>query len=278
MIEPRFDRIPDTEYALEGHVADYMTAVSDNWLKIAPYANPGMLEMFRDRDRKPYRNMMRWAGWFASMYLIGAVQVLRVTSEAALRQHLEWFVSELLSLQAKDGYLGPWPKDYRLKNRAPNVHHPEDGISWDTSAHYYMMLGLWLWYEETGDCAVLDSIKAMADAICDIYLGKPAIRMVDTGHTEMNLAPSHVFALLFHKTKIPRYIPSWPWLSYTISSETNVTGRPLSTIGGVSSKPTVTTMEASRVASKPPEVPTAKALLKAAVLSPGSPTVSRCCA
>ena len=74
MQQPMFHRLPETVLSIEGHVGEYLTAVTDNWLKIAPYANPGMLEMFRDRDRKPYRNMVRWAGWFASMYLIGAVR------------------------------------------------------------------------------------------------------------------------------------------------------------------------------------------------------------
>jgi hypothetical protein len=63
--------------------------VSDHWLKVAPDSNPGMLGVLRDRDRKPYRNLVRWAGWFASMHLIGAVQVLRVTGGQALREHLE---------------------------------------------------------------------------------------------------------------------------------------------------------------------------------------------
>ena len=135
MPKPSLDRIPGTTFRLSGHLAGYLRGVTDNWLLIAPYANPGMLEMFRDRDRKPYRNLVRWAGWFASMYLIAAVQVLRVTGEGALRTQLEWFVSELLSLQAVDGYLGPWPEPHRFRNRAPNIHHPEDGITWDTSGH-----------------------------------------------------------------------------------------------------------------------------------------------
>jgi DUF1680 family protein len=227
MPKPVLDRPAASNLAIEGHLGDYLAAVSDRWLKIAPYANPGMLEMFRDRDRRPYRNMVRWAGWFASMYLIGAVQVLRVTAEEALRDHLRWFVSELLSLQAEDGYMGPWPQEYRLRNRAPNVHHPEDGISWDTSGHYYMMLGLMLWYEETGDPATLDAVTAMADAICRLYLGRPERRMVDTGHTEMNLAPVHAFALLYQKTAEGRYLDMARQLVDEEFSATDEAGNPL---------------------------------------------------
>ena len=46
-------RIGQTRYAIAGVVGAYTAAVSDQWLKIAPVANPGMLEIFRDRDRKP---------------------------------------------------------------------------------------------------------------------------------------------------------------------------------------------------------------------------------
>ena len=206
MPKPALNGIPGTTFQLAGHLADYLRGVTDNWLMIAPYANPGMLEMFRDRDRKPYRNMVGWAGWFASMYLIGAVQVLRVTDESALRTHLEWFVSELLSLQAEDGYLGPWPKPHRFRNRAPNSNHPEGEITWDTSGHYYMMLGLMLWHEETGDERALAGVRRMADAMCHLYLGQPETRIVDTGFTEMNLAPAHSFALLYRKTGVGRYL------------------------------------------------------------------------
>lgn len=45
---------------------------------MAPKANPAMLEMFRDRDESPLRQMVPWAGKFAGKYLTGAVQVLRV--------------------------------------------------------------------------------------------------------------------------------------------------------------------------------------------------------
>ena len=45
------------------------------WLLPAPHANPGMLEMFRDRDRKPCADMVPWAGEFAGKYLTRAVQI-----------------------------------------------------------------------------------------------------------------------------------------------------------------------------------------------------------
>ena len=84
------DRLPKTAFFLEGTVGAYLKAISENWLKIIPYSNPGMLEMLRDRERKPYRNLLRWAGWFAGMNLVSTVQVLRVTGEPELKEHTKW--------------------------------------------------------------------------------------------------------------------------------------------------------------------------------------------
>ena len=48
-----------------------------------------MLEMFRDRDASPLRDMMPWSGEFAGKYLTGAVQILRITGDARLKAWLK---------------------------------------------------------------------------------------------------------------------------------------------------------------------------------------------
>src|SRR6187402_3564672 len=95
-------------FELKGPVAGYLHGVSDQWLKVAPAANPGILEMFRDRDRKPFRAMEPWAGEFAGKYLTSGVQVLRLTGNKELKDYLARFVREWIALQDEDGYLGPW--------------------------------------------------------------------------------------------------------------------------------------------------------------------------
>src|SRR4029078_9006458 len=86
--------------------AGYLRGVTGQWLLVAPAANPGMLEMFRDRDRRPYRALEAAAGDFAGKSLTAAVQVLRLTGDRDLHDHLARFVREWVSLQADDGYLG----------------------------------------------------------------------------------------------------------------------------------------------------------------------------
>ncbi|HCQ02469.1 MAG TPA: hypothetical protein DIT99_18100, partial [Candidatus Latescibacteria bacterium] len=66
---------------MDGPLGDYLQGVTEQWLLVAPKANPGMLEMFRDRDASPLRQMVPWAGEFAGKYLTGAVQIMRVTGD-----------------------------------------------------------------------------------------------------------------------------------------------------------------------------------------------------
>ena len=228
------DRIRGTVYRFDGIVAEYLAAVTEQWVKPAPHANPAMLEMFRDRDRRPLRCMVPWAGEFAGKYLTHAVQIYRLTGDADLLEHLEPFVGQLIATQAEDGYLGPWPKAYRLTGRAPNVDRPavrkqtetwnwekwnwepwanyltkpikgKIGNTWDTWGHYHVMLGLLLWHETTGDRRALACTRRIGDLLCRKFL--PAgRRMVETGSTEMNLAPAHSLAMLYAVTKEKRYL------------------------------------------------------------------------
>ena len=76
---------------------------------------------------------------------------------------LAGLVKALVSCQAPDGYLGPWPKGSRLNDQAPNVllsklslgHHGPGGI-WDGWGHNHLMLALMLWNEETGEWDIYD--------------------------------------------------------------------------------------------------------------------------
>jgi len=203
MNKPMCNRIPGIRMRMDGTMGHYLRGITEQWLLVAPKANPAMLEMFRDRDASPLRQMKPWAGEFAGKYLTGAVQVLRVTGDRTLKAWLKEFVRLLISFQDKDGYLGPWPKQFRLKNvNSVGVE------AWDTWGHYHIMLGLMLWHEETGDKKALAGATSMADLICRKYLGNKKPRLVDTypAAIEMNQAPVHSLAILYRKTKNERYL------------------------------------------------------------------------
>jgi uncharacterized protein len=216
------DRVPGTAFEINGRVEEYLRAVTTHWLKIAPESNPAILEMFRDRDRKPLRDMVPWAGEFAGKYLVSAVQMWRVTGDPSLKSYIADFVSRLLPLQAEDGYLGPWPKDNRLTGKAPNVG-PKGGETWDAWGHYHVMLGLLLWHEETADAAALRCAARIGDLFCDKFA---SARLVDTGSTEMNLAPIHSLCLLYRRTGNDRYLKQALKICDEFSA-TNSQGKPL---------------------------------------------------
>ena len=197
-------RAPITKAEFGGLMQDYLKGVTEQWLLIAPGANPAMLEMFRDRDRQPLRDMVPWAGEFAGKYLTSAVQVLRLTGDPRLKDFIGTFVAELVALQADDGYLGPWPAEHALTNHAPNCM--QGLATWDTWGHYHIMLGLLLWHEDTGDAKALNCARRMGDLLCEKYLGSKSPRMVETPHTEMNLAPAHSLVLLHKATDESRYL------------------------------------------------------------------------
>lgn len=199
---PVFERVP-ARFDLEGYFARYLETVSANWLKLMPAGNPAMLEMLRDRDRLPARNLVPWAGEFVGKYITGAVQCLRLNHDRGLERTVHRVVEELLTLQAEDGYLGPWPKAYRLANRWSDS---PKALNWDTWGHYHVMLGLLLWHEDTGDARALAAAGRIGDAICRKYLGKKQPRLVETGSTEMNLAPAHSLALLYRRTRAKRHL------------------------------------------------------------------------
>lgn len=84
-----------------------------NWLLGIRESNPAILDMFRDRELKPYRDLLPWSGEFAGKYLTSAYYVYQLTGDSGLYQYVQGFIAELLSY-LDDGYLGCFQKDCRL--------------------------------------------------------------------------------------------------------------------------------------------------------------------
>lgn len=184
--------MPEARFAFDGVIGQRVSANIDGWLLPAPAANPGMIEMFRMRDRQPSPKLVDWAGEFAGKYLISAVQTLRLSDRAELRAQVQSFVAELVGTQAEDGYLGPFPRAERLRGH------------WDLWGHYHVMQGLLLWHEHAGDRAAFEAVRRAADLICGTYLDQPR-RVFDAGSQEMNMAIHHVLVELYRITGESRY-------------------------------------------------------------------------
>ena len=201
---PTFERDESAHFAFGGFLGERIRANESHWLLVAPDANPAMLQMLRDRDRQPVRDLLPWSGEFAGKYLTSGVQCYRLTRDAALRDYLAAFVQDLIATQDESGYLGAHPREYSLTGK---TIRPDGSVhdTWDAWNHYHCMLGLLLWHEETGDESALAACRRAADLICRTFLGTDR-RLVETGSEEMNLAPIHVLCLLYERTGEERYL------------------------------------------------------------------------
>ncbi len=187
------DRVPKLKLRLAGLVGERGEKNVLNWLTQAPRNNPGLLDMFVRRDAGGTPDLVPWAGEFVGKYLISGVQAMRMSDDPKLKDTLQQIVDRLVELQAEDGYLGPWPKNERLRGH------------WDLWGHYHVMLGLMLWHEHTGDERAVAVAERMADLICDTCLDGD-FRVIDAGSHEMNMSVIHGMARIYRKTGNRRYL------------------------------------------------------------------------
>lgn len=183
----------NSHFAFSGPIGGRINANVDEWLLRAPLANPGMLEMFRVRDRSPTPQLVPWAGEFVGKYLLSAIQALRMSDNPRLRAEVESVIKELISTQAEDGYLGPFPQKDRLRG------------NWDLWGHYHVIEALLMWHEQTGDTASLAAARRAADLICKTFLNTN-LRVHDAGSHEMNMAIITALGHLYRLTNEPRYL------------------------------------------------------------------------
>src|SRR5688572_20671582 len=94
------ETIPGARFEFSGPVGQRVVANKENWLLTAPAANPGMLEMFRVRDRRPVPKLVPWAGEFVGKYLISTVQALRLSNDPRLQAQAKSIVAEFIATQA----------------------------------------------------------------------------------------------------------------------------------------------------------------------------------
>jgi hypothetical protein len=188
----RFAPAPGAQMEFQGFVGERLAATIDHWLLQVPTANPGLLEMFRLRDREPPLQLVPWAGEFIGKYLISAIQTLQLSPRADLRAQVADALAQWIATLAEDGYLGPFRKTERLRGH------------WDLWGHYHALLALLLWHEATGDPAALTCARRAADLVCAAYLDTGR-RVLEAGLDEMNLAIIHGLGRLYRVTGETRY-------------------------------------------------------------------------
>lgn len=191
---PALEVIQDSRWSFGGELGLRIDRDVENWLLRMPAANPGLLEMFSRRDRRvPFNEQVPWAGEFAGKYLISAVQACRMSEDPRLRPFTQAFVDQLVARQAENGYLGPWPHAQQLRGQ------------WDLWGHYHCMLGLLMWYDDTGDQKAYDCVVRAADCICRLYVDEGR-RPIEAGSPPMNLSVIYIMAEMYRRTGDPRYL------------------------------------------------------------------------
>ncbi len=106
-----------------------------------------------DRLIEPFRNRNEdhcWQGEFWGKWFTSAVLAYRYRPEPALKAVLDRAVSDLISTQSPDGYIGNYAKANRLEQ-------------WDIWGRKYCMLGLLAYYDITRDVKSLDAAGKLAD-------------------------------------------------------------------------------------------------------------------
>lgn len=198
------ESLKDIHYDFGGVIGDRIDANVDNWLIRMPKDNPGLLEMFNQRDSTPPLHLVAWSGVFVGNHLVAGALALQMSKSTELKQSLQAVVDELIDLQAEDGYLGPYPEGQRLVG---HCYWDTDGNQshWDLWGHYNIMYGLLLWNETTGDERALQATIKAANLICETFL-EGEHEVADANFYNMNGAISHALVLLYHKTGNERYL------------------------------------------------------------------------
>lgn len=196
-VKPVFEKPMKADFAFGGIIADRAEANLKNWLLTAPIANPAMLQMFRDQERQPNRDLLPWSGEFVGKYLISAVQAWRMSKDENLKKLIDVVIKELIDSQLPDGYLGPFTPDLRLTSDR-----------WDTWGHYHWMLAFLMYYDDTKFQPALDACCKACDLIHKTFVGTEN-RMKSP---EQNLAILHGACILYEKTGKPQYLELAEWV------------------------------------------------------------------
>lgn len=194
--------MPEVRLAPESFLARRLGAIVENWLLVVPQANPAMLQMMRDRDETPPRELVPWAGEFVGKYLTAAAFHQQLTRDQRLAATIRRVVDELIATQGPDGYLGPWPRDRRLVG---------EGL-WDAWGHYHAIIGLLLHYDQTGYAPALRAAQRAADLLCTVFMDADRMMINDGAMGQMNYGVIHAMTELYARTRKKRYLDMAEWV------------------------------------------------------------------
>ncbi len=174
-----------------------------------------LVRPFRDRLEEKLWQIEFWGKWYTSAEL-----AYDFSPSSALDSRLKYAVSELVKTQDKEGAITTYKKAHEFKFNETGAVGNFHG-SWDLWGRKYVLLGLVMEYNRTGDSNILDAAKKHADYILK-NVGDGKREIVQIGCWE-GLASSSILepmALLYRATGEKRYLDFCEWI--VKSWETNI--------------------------------------------------------
>lgn len=200
-VTPKLWTPKDISMQFGGFIGQRLKANLENWELRVPAANPALIEMFYDRDRKPDRRLLPWSGEFIGKYLCSSILSYRILRDPRQKDLIDRLVRELIASQGADGYLGPFDRQDRLT-----------GHNWDIWGHYWVIRALLLYDDEFNSPQALKAATKAADLLVDKFLDKDFRFTNDGSYGQMNYAIIHAFTQLYRKTGKPSYLEMARWI------------------------------------------------------------------
>lgn len=89
-VQPAFEA-SGAETRFTGLLGARLQANMENWELHVLESNPALIEMFRDRDRKPDRQLLHWSGEFIGKYICASISSYRIYAIPGRRNSFrEW--------------------------------------------------------------------------------------------------------------------------------------------------------------------------------------------
>lgn len=177
---------------LFGPMGERYDANLQNWLLTAPYHNPGMVQMYFRRNQ-PHQRLVPWYGEFSGKYLTSAVLNYNMQPNEELAKAINYVVDQLALAQDEDGYLGAWPDSEKLRGRTQ-----AGDKTWDAWGHYHNMMGLYLWYQTTGNEKAWNVVDKAIGCLHDFFVVNNHTMDEDKDGTDTSIA--HICALIYEDT------------------------------------------------------------------------------
>lgn len=152
----------------------------------------GMYLVSPFRSKKETRT---WQTEFWGKWMLSAVPLAGYTGDAGLRENIAESVRGLLETQRADGYIGNYTDEAQING------------PWDVWGRKYTMLGLMQYHELTGDAAILDAARRVADHLMtQVGPGRKDIFRIGNYHGMASCSVLEPVVGLYVRTGDPKYL------------------------------------------------------------------------